>query len=259
MEQEILPPLPAAIETETDPAIDAGNLPEDLAFAPVEQRSKRWTGITAQKQRMFIAHLAATGAVSMAAKVAGHSTSALYQLRKRDDAASFAAAWDRAVEAGARRVADLLMEYAIYGVPETISKRGQVILERRRPNIRAMQHIAASRFPENFAGIDPVDGRPASAIPHAVRRLREKWQAEWEAERQAAMLEHNARANRQKPTSTIASASSAPAISAGSRTTRSSAPHGTCSPAPAPTGTRHASRTPTSIRKSMSGTCTTPT
>lgn len=198
MKQEILPPLPAVIETEADPAIDPDDLPEELAFTSVEQRSKRWTGITAQKQRMFIAHLAATGAVSMAAKVAGHSTSAFYQLRKRDDAASFAAAWDKAVEAGARRVADLLMEYAIYGVPETISKRGQVILERRRPNIRAMQHIAASRFPENFAGIDPVDGRPASAIPHAIRRLREKWQAEWEAERQAEMLEHIQRANRQE-------------------------------------------------------------
>jgi len=198
MKQEILPPLPVVIETEADPAIDPDDLPEELAFTPVEQRAKRWTGITAQKQRLFIAHLAATGAVSMAAKVAGHSASAFYQLRKRDDAGSFAAAWDRAVEAGARRVADLLMEYAIYGVPETISKEGRVILERRRPNIRAMQHITASRFPESFgAGINPIDG-PATAVPHAIRRLREKWQAEWEAERQARMLEHNARANRQE-------------------------------------------------------------
>ena len=198
MKQEILPPLPARLDPADEGAIDPDDLSEDLAFTPVEQRTKRWTGITAQKQRLFIAHLAATGAVSMAAKVAGHSTSAFYQLRKRDDAGSFAAAWDKAVEAGARRVADLLMEYAIYGVPETLSKEGRVILERRRPNIRAMQHIAASRFPENFgAGINPVDG-PATAVPHAIRRLREKWRAEWEAERQAAMLEHNARANRQE-------------------------------------------------------------
>jgi len=198
MKQEILPPLPAVIDAEADPTLDPDDLPEELAFTPAPQHSKRWTGINEQKQRIFIAQLAATGAVTMAAKAIGHSSSALYQLRKRDGADSFAAAWDRAVEAGARRVADLLMEYAIYGVPETISKRGQVILERRRPNIRAMQHIAASRFPENFAGIDPVDGRPASAIPHSIRRLREKWRAEWEAERQAEMLEHNARANRQE-------------------------------------------------------------
>lgn len=198
MKQEVLPPLPADPAAGPDPAIDADDLPEDLAFTPVPQRSKRWIGINAQKQRIFIAHLAATGAVSMAARAAGHSSSAFYQLRKRDDAASFATAWDRAVEAGARRVADLLMEYAIYGVPETISKEGRVILERRRPHIRAMQHIAASRFPENFGGVDPVDGRPASAIPHAIHRLREKWRAEWEAERQAAMRERNRRANRQE-------------------------------------------------------------
>ncbi|WP_332819067.1 hypothetical protein [Sphingopyxis sp.] len=198
MKQEILPPLPAVIDAEADPTLDPDDLPEELAFTPAPQHSKRWTGINEQKQRIFIAQLAATGAVTMAAKAIGHSSSALYQLRKRDGADSFAAAWDRAVEAGARRVADLLMEYAIYGVPETISKRGQVILERRRPNIRAMQHIAASRFPENFAGVDPVDGRPASAIPHAIHRLREKWRAEWEAERQAEMLEHIQRANRQE-------------------------------------------------------------
>ncbi len=200
MKQEILPPLPPSTSGAADPLDETTteDLPEELEFTPVEQLAKRWSGVTAQKQRIFIAQLAATGAVSMAAKAIGHSSSALYQLRKRDGAESFAAAWDRAVEAGARRVADLLMEYAIYGVPETISKRGQVILERRRPNIRAMQHIAASRFPENFRSIDPVDGRPASAIPHSIRRLREKWRAEWEAERQAEMLEHNRRANRQE-------------------------------------------------------------
>ena len=200
MRQEILPPLPANPEAMDEIAAD--ELPEELAFTPVEQQAKRWSGINAQKQRLFIAQLAATGAVSIAAKAIGHSTSALYQLRKRDGAESFAAAWDRAVEAGARRVADLLMEYAIYGVPETISKRGRVILERRRPNVRAMQHIAASRFPASFGGIDPADGRPATAIPHAVRRLRETWRAEWEAERQAAqqaeMRDHAERARRQE-------------------------------------------------------------
>jgi len=196
MQQEILPPLPADRDAIDESAID--DLPEELDFTPVERHGKPWTGINAAKQRLFIARLAATGAVSMAAKAIGHSSSALYQLRKRAGAESFAAAWDRAVDAGARRVADLLMEYAIYGVPETLSKEGRVILERRRPNIRAMQHIAASRFPENFAGIDPVDGRPASAIPHSIRRLRETWRAEWEAERQAEMLEHSARANRQE-------------------------------------------------------------
>lgn len=94
MEQEILPPLPTppANEPADDPAIDPDNLPEELEFTPVEQLTKRWSGISAHKQRIFIAHLLGTGAVSMAAKAAGHSTSAFYLLRKRAGAASFAAA-----------------------------------------------------------------------------------------------------------------------------------------------------------------------
>lgn len=182
MKQEILPPLAASDDGAPDPAIDPDDLPPELAFTPVEQRTKRWTGITAQKQRLFMAHLAATGAVTMAAKAAGHSASAFYQLRRREGATGFAAAWDKAVEMGARRVADLLMEYAIYGVPETWSKEGRVTMERRRPNVRAMQHIAGSHLPEVFGGAINLDGMPATAIPHGIRRLKARWQAEWEAE-----------------------------------------------------------------------------
>lgn len=88
MPPEILPPLPAVLDAEAD----ADDLPEYLAFTPVGQRTKRWSGVIAQKQRIFVAQLAATGAVSMAARAIGHSASALYQLRKRDGADSFAAA-----------------------------------------------------------------------------------------------------------------------------------------------------------------------
>ncbi|WP_443028889.1 hypothetical protein, partial [Sphingopyxis sp. HIX] len=177
-------PAPPAHEAADDPAIDPDNLPEELEFTPVEQLTKRWSGISAHKQRLFIAHLLGTGAVSMAAKAAGHTTSAFYQLRKRAGAASFAAAWDKAVEAGARRVADLLMEYAIYGVPETWSSQGRATMERRRPHLRAMQHIVGAHLPESVAGT-LADGVSATAVPHGVRRLKDRWRKEWEAERQA--------------------------------------------------------------------------
>src|SRR3546814_3631952 len=96
----------------------------------------------------FRSPLAATGAGTMAAKAIGHSGSALYQLRKRAGAESFAAAWDTAVEMGARRVLDMLLEHAIHGVPETLSKDGQVILERRKFNTRAMMWIVQQRRSE---------------------------------------------------------------------------------------------------------------
>ena len=56
MRQEILPPLPANPEAMDEIAAD--ELPEELAFTPVEQQAKRWSGINAQKQRLFIAQLA---------------------------------------------------------------------------------------------------------------------------------------------------------------------------------------------------------
>lgn len=200
MQQEILPPLPAppASEPADDPAIDPDNLPEELEFTPVEQGGKRWSGISAHKQRLFIAHLLGTGAVSMAAKAAGHTTSAFYQLRKRAGAASFAAAWDKAVEAGARRVADLLMEYAIYGVPETWSSQGRATMERRRPHLRAMQHIVGAHLPESVAGTLAADGVPSTAVPHGVRRLKDRWRKDWEAERQAEEREHRLEYNRKE-------------------------------------------------------------
>lgn len=151
------------------------------------------------------------------------------------------------------------MEYAIYGVPETISKRGEINLERRRPNIRARQHIAACRFPDNFAGIAPVGGRPASAIPHAVHRLLEKWRAEWEAERQAKLLEHDAVAKRQETSLD----DRLRVIRNGFQRKIAHDPVKRAawnySPAPAPTGTRSSAPTPMPIRKSMNGICSTPT
>lgn len=196
MTEESLPSLRAGDEADVF-SVDPDDLPDDLRFEPVTYVKQRWNSITDARQRGFIAHLAASGSVTAASESIGAPAHALYALRRRPGAESFAGAWDRAVEMGARRVADLLMEYAIYGVPETFSKDGRVVLQRNRPNVRAMQLIAANRFPENFGGINPVDC-PDTAVPHSIRRLREKWRAEWEAERHAEMLEHHGRANRQE-------------------------------------------------------------
>jgi hypothetical protein len=174
MNQEILPPLPAHAE----PA-------DAFDFTPVPRATKRWNGITDQKQHAFIANLAGSGCVKMAADSIGTSTSAMYQLRKRPGAESFAAAWDKAVEAGARRVLDLLMAHAIHGTPETLLKDGEVILERRKYNTRAMMWIVQQRFPEQYGGNLNVSGSAANSMPHSVRRLQAQWRKEWEEEHRA--------------------------------------------------------------------------
>lgn len=173
MTQEILPPLPA----HPVPV-------EAFAFTPVPRATKRWNGITDQKQRVFIDNLAGSGCVKMAADSIGTSTSAMYQLRKRPGAESFARAWDKAVEAGARRVLDLLMAHAIHGTPEKLLKDGEVILERRKFNTRAMMWIVQQRFPEQYGGSLNAGNAPNS-MPHSIRKLRASWQKEWETEQRA--------------------------------------------------------------------------
>lgn len=182
MTQEILPPEP---DPERNP-LSQTDLPPELEFTPVPRRTKRWNGITATKQRQFIVNLAATGAVKMAAASIATSPSAMYQLRRAEGAESFAAAWDRAVEMGARRVLDTLMEHAIHGTPETLLQDGRILLERRKYNTRAMQWIVQQRFPEEYGGSLNVSGIPGSATPHSIRKLKEEWRAEWAGELRAS-------------------------------------------------------------------------
>jgi hypothetical protein len=182
----LTPKPPARVTTVTSTPLSANDaLPPELDFTPVPRLAKRWNGITAQKQRHFMAQLAGSGSVSMAANAIGVSTSALYQLRKGEGAESFAAAWEKAVEMGARRVLDLLMDHAIHGTPETLLKGGDVILERRKYNTRAMMWIVQQRFPETYGGSLNVTGGAAHSMPHSIRKLKEQWRTEWAEEQHA--------------------------------------------------------------------------
>lgn len=181
MTQTILPPLPPlpapTMDPEADLLLDPDALPPPFAFTPVLRHGRPNAGINAIKQRRFIAHLAGCGSVTMAARAIGFSTNALYQLRKADDAASFAAAWEAAVEAGARRVLDTLVEHAIHGTPERLFKDGEVILERRRYNSRAMMWIVQQRFPDQYGG--SLFGGARANTPQIIKRLKEEWEREW--------------------------------------------------------------------------------
>ena len=60
----------------------------------------RFDGWTPKRQLAFLDTLARTRSVSAAAKSVGMSREGAYRLRRRADAGLFAAAWDRAKEAG---------------------------------------------------------------------------------------------------------------------------------------------------------------
>ena len=77
-----------------------------LSFAPYLHPHPRSNSITPERQRRFIATLAATGIVTQAARSIGKSMEALYKLRNKPGAEGFAAAWDAALERGVQRLED---------------------------------------------------------------------------------------------------------------------------------------------------------
>jgi len=87
-----------------------------LAFAPVAQQRSRADGWTPETQAGFIRALAAMGSVGQAAKAVGMGRRSAYRLRDRPGAASFAAAWDRAISMGRIHQFSIAMDRAINGV-----------------------------------------------------------------------------------------------------------------------------------------------
>lgn len=73
------------------------DLPPLLRFRPVPVRAQR-NGWTPDLQRGFILALARGAGPDEAARALGRTRQSAYRLRARPDAASFAAAWDRAQE-----------------------------------------------------------------------------------------------------------------------------------------------------------------
>ena len=93
--------------------------PEDddplLRFAPYLHPAPRGNSITPERQRAFVAALAASGIVTQAARRIGASLEALYKLRQRPGAEGFAAAWDEALRHGLARLEDCALERALAG------------------------------------------------------------------------------------------------------------------------------------------------
>lgn len=115
---------------------------DPFPFTPVPT-TPRHDGWTAPKQRAFIDLLAECGVVAAAAKAVGMSPRSAYALRKRPDAASFAAAWDDALACGRGASLSRAIERAIDGEVRRVYYRGRPVGEYRVYNNRLL--IAALR------------------------------------------------------------------------------------------------------------------
>ncbi len=129
------------------------------AFKPVPRTTLR--GFTPDRQRRFIAALAATGSVMSAAAEVNMSRGAAYLLRTAPGAEEFAAAWDAAIDQGIRALKSVAFDRAIHGEPTTIFRDGVPVGEARVHSTQLLMRL--------LTHYDPQRGSPASdSIPAAV-------------------------------------------------------------------------------------------
>lgn len=147
-----------------------------LDFEPVPHVAPRRNSITPDLQRAFIAHLAATGIVTEAARHIGKSMEAIYKLRARPGAESFRAAWEAAVDRGVARLEAGALARAIEGEERMVVSAGQCVGTERRHNEALVMFFLRHRMPRRYA--KDADIGPGHPVYERVKR-------EYEAERRA--------------------------------------------------------------------------
>ena len=133
-------------------------LPDPLAFTPVPTASIRHDGWTPERQRRFIAALAASGGVTAAARAVGKSSTAAYKLRERPGAEEFTRAWATAQSMADDRQFERAMDRAVNGYEAPRYYRGQQVGVVRRHDYR----LAAAALRRATTPFDPA-GRAAVA------------------------------------------------------------------------------------------------
>ena len=123
-------------------------LPRVPAFYPVPLRATHH-GWSPERQAHFIGWLAETGSVSAACERVGMSRKGAYQLRKKPDAESFAAAWDAALGLPARKVTigewDVLVHDTLL---EPRFRRGRYLGFRRRKDVAGLYRMLSRIGPQ---------------------------------------------------------------------------------------------------------------
>ena len=139
-----------------------------LAFAPYLHPHPRSNSITPERQRQFVATLAATGIVTQAARSIGKSMEALYRLRAKPGAEGFAAAWDAALERGVQRLEDCALERALQGTPTPIVSGGKLLGTWNKPDNALLRFLLQHRLPARYANDSHV--APGHPLYERIRK-----------------------------------------------------------------------------------------
>ncbi len=150
--------------------------PDDplLGFAPYLHAAPRRNSITPERQRAFIAVLAATGIVTQAARSIGASLEALYKLRHRVGAEGFSLAWEAAIDRGMERLEDCALERAITGEKRPIVRDGEVVATWLRHDTALLMFLLRQRRSAryNAGGAHFTNLRPGHPV---YERLKAEW------------------------------------------------------------------------------------
>ena len=158
----------------TSYAANPGEPPDDddplLAFAPVVHKQKKRNCIGPERQRKFIAALAASGIVSAAARSIGATPEALYGLRRKAGAEEFCAAWDKAVDLAIARVEDGALARAIEGVEKPIVSGGQLLGWHRVHNEALTIFLLRSRRPQRYGAVPAQALKPGHPLYEKIKQ-----------------------------------------------------------------------------------------
>ena len=116
---------------------------------PLEDSRKALAGWSADRQRVFLTHLAETGSVHLASSAARLSARGAYRLRGRSPA--FARGWDLAVQLSVGRLSAIALDRAIYGRVEQVYHCGELVGERRVPSDKLLMWLLSRLDPRRFA------------------------------------------------------------------------------------------------------------
>lgn len=169
------PPAPAASSAASAGvgSADAGAAP-GIDFTPVPRHSRR--GWHAAAQQRFIAVLAATGSVTIAAAQVGLTREGAYLLRTARGGESFAAAWDAAVVQGLGALKAIAFDRAIHGEPVPIFYQGEQIGERRQHSNSLLMRLIThydGRQRATAATLQPSSDAVAARLRSKARAIRD--------------------------------------------------------------------------------------
>ena len=139
-----------------------------LAPAPADPPPLRHDGWTPDRQVRFLAAIADGALVREACAEVGLTATAAYSFRRRAAGAAFALGWSAANLHARERLADRLLERALDGQVETITRPDGQVIERHRHDNRLAQAMLA-RLDRLAAGDPPAARATTTATPgHAA-------------------------------------------------------------------------------------------